>query len=84
MRMVTVEHTQVLQSLAAGTQAYLVIGYVVDGKNGFRNEATVLAPSGEFLGVYGKTLPAVFSGEPKQPAVGFIPSMKRHRAGWRR
>jgi apolipoprotein N-acyltransferase len=60
-----VEHTPELQSLAAETQTYIVIGYVLDNKQGFRNEATVLVPSGEFLGIYGKTHPTVFSGEPQ-------------------
>jgi apolipoprotein N-acyltransferase len=59
-----VEHTQQLQSLAVETQTYIVIGYVLDSDRGFQNEATVLAPSGEFLGIYGNTHPTVFSGEP--------------------
>jgi apolipoprotein N-acyltransferase len=67
------EHTQELQSLAAKTQTYIVIGYVLDDVNGFRNKATVLAPSGEFLGVYGKTHPTVFSGEPKTISRGVYP-----------
>jgi apolipoprotein N-acyltransferase len=68
-----VEHTQELQSLAAEIQAYLVIGYVVDAEQGFRNEATILTPSGEFLGVYGKTHPAIFSGEPRTVSRGVYP-----------
>jgi apolipoprotein N-acyltransferase len=59
------EHTPELQSLAAETHTYIVIGYVLDNEQGFRNEATVLAPSGEFLGIYSKTHPTVFSGEPR-------------------
>jgi len=46
-----VEHTQELQALAAEAQSYIVIGYVLDNGSGFRNELTILAPSGEFLGV---------------------------------
>jgi apolipoprotein N-acyltransferase len=55
-------YTEELLSLAAQTNTYLVIGYVVDDESGFRNEATVLSPSGEFLGVYGETHPMVASG----------------------
>ena len=68
-----VQHTQELQTLASETQAHIVIGYVVDDENGFRNEATVLAPTGEFLGVYGKTHPTIFSGEPKTVTSGTYP-----------
>lgn len=69
-----VEYTDELQILASETQAYLVIGYVVDDDpKGFRTEATVLAPTGEFLGVYGKTHPALFSGEPKTFTSGTYP-----------
>jgi apolipoprotein N-acyltransferase len=68
-----VEHTQELQSLAAETQTYIVIGYVLDNDAGFRNEAAILAPSGEFLGIYGKTHPAVFSGEPGTISRGVYP-----------
>lgn len=50
-----VEHTAELQALAKETQAYILIGYGVgqDAAN-WRNEAVLLAPSGEFLAVYGK------------------------------
>lgn len=69
-----VEYTDELQILAGDTQANLVIGYVVDDDpKGFRTEATVLAPTGEFLGVYGKTHPALFSGEPKTVTSGTYP-----------
>jgi apolipoprotein N-acyltransferase len=68
-----VQFTQELQALAAETRAYLVIGYVLDNPQGFRNEATVLAPSGEFLGVYGKTHPMLTSGEPKTISAGIYP-----------
>jgi apolipoprotein N-acyltransferase len=68
-----VEHTHELQSLSAEMQTYIVIGYVVDDEAGFRNEATILAPTGEFLGVYGKTHPTVFSGEPKTISRGVYP-----------
>ncbi|MDI6843446.1 MAG: nitrilase-related carbon-nitrogen hydrolase [Anaerosomatales bacterium] len=50
--------------LAAETDAYLALGYVVQAtEREWRNEATVLAPDGEFLGVYGKDHPVVFAGE---------------------
>jgi apolipoprotein N-acyltransferase len=59
-----VEHKQEIQSLALATRATLVIGYVVRDDEGFRNEAVVVSPWGEFLGVYGKKRPMITSGEP--------------------
>ncbi len=52
-----------LTGLAAETDAHLAVGYVVVEENGFRNEATVINPQGEFLGVFGKDHPVVFGGE---------------------
>lgn len=52
-----------LRGLAAETDAHLAVGYVVILEEGFRNEATVLTPQGEFLGVFGKDHPVVFGGE---------------------
>ncbi|MFO7584242.1 MAG: nitrilase-related carbon-nitrogen hydrolase [Anaerolineales bacterium] len=52
-----------LRGLAAETDAHLAVGYVVILEEGFRNEATVLNPQGEFLGVFGKDHPVVFGGE---------------------
>jgi len=53
-----------LTDLAAETDAHLAVGYVVVvGEEGFRNEATVINPEGEFLGVFGKDHPVVFGGE---------------------
>ncbi|PKO11895.1 MAG: hypothetical protein CVU39_26880 [Chloroflexi bacterium HGW-Chloroflexi-10] len=49
--------------LARETQAHFAIGYVVNMEKGFRNEATVINPQGEFLGVFGKDHPVVFGGE---------------------
>lgn len=49
-----VEHTVELQSLAAETNAYILIGYGVGDAPNWRNEAVMLTPSGEFLEVYGK------------------------------
>ncbi|NLE76527.1 MAG: hypothetical protein GX605_07220 [Chloroflexi bacterium] len=71
-----VERTAALQGLAAETGAILAIGYVLDGPGGFRNEATVLTPAGRFLGVYGKTHPAVFSGEPATVSSGTYPAYR--------
>jgi len=36
---------------------------VLAGERGFYNEATVINPEGEFLGVFGKDHPVVFGGE---------------------
>lgn len=52
-----------LRGLAAETDAHLAVGYLVIMEEGFRNEATVLNPAGEFLGVFGKDHPVVFGGE---------------------
>ncbi len=68
-----VERTAELRALSAETGAYLVIGYFVDRPDGtWRNEATVLAPSGEFLGNYGKAHPVVFGGE-RNTSLGTFP-----------
>jgi apolipoprotein N-acyltransferase len=53
-----------LAGLAIETESFLVPGYVVVvGDEGFRNEATVIDPGGNFLGVFGKDHPVVFGGE---------------------
>ncbi len=53
-----------LAKLAIETSAYLATGYIVNlGEEGFRNEATVINPEGEYLGVFGKDHPVVFGGE---------------------
>jgi apolipoprotein N-acyltransferase len=56
-----VEHTEELRALAAETGTYILIGYGLETDAGWRNEAVMLLPSGEFLDVYGKNYPA---GEP--------------------
>ncbi len=59
-----VTHTDAFRQLAAETGAYLALGYVVEvNEKLWRNEVTVLAPDGQFLGVYGKDHPVVFAGE---------------------
>lgn len=50
-------------SLAQETGAYMATGYVVAMEDGFRNEATVVDPQGEFLGIFGKDHPVTFAGE---------------------
>jgi apolipoprotein N-acyltransferase len=52
-----------LSGLAAETGAHLAVGYIVNMEGGFRNEATVLNPEREFLGVFGKDHPVTFGGE---------------------
>jgi len=59
-----VKDTDRFRRLAAETDAYLVLGYVAPvTAEIWRNEATVLSPEGQFLGVYGKDHPVVFAGE---------------------
>jgi apolipoprotein N-acyltransferase len=58
------EHTSELQDLAAETDAFLVLGYRVEEREGrTRNATTLLAPDGTFLGVYGKDHPGAFAGD---------------------
>jgi apolipoprotein N-acyltransferase len=52
-----------LRGLAIETNTYLATGYGVFTEKGLRNEATVISPQGEFLGVFGKDHPVVFAGE---------------------
>ena len=51
-----------LRLLATETGTSILIGYGLDTEAGWRNEAVMLIPQGEFLGVYGKNYPA---GEPR-------------------
>jgi apolipoprotein N-acyltransferase len=68
-----VKNTAELRAVAAETGAYLAIGYFVQtGPDSHRNEATVLSPAGEFLGVFGKDHPVVFMGE-TGTRLGFYP-----------
>ena len=58
------EHTAELRALARETDAYLVMGYLVDEAGGkTRNATTLLSPDGDFLGVYGKDHPGTFAGD---------------------
>jgi apolipoprotein N-acyltransferase len=56
-------NTAAYRTLAAETEAYLALGYGVRIPAGLRNEATLLAPDGQFLGVYAKDHPVVWLGE---------------------
>lgn len=51
-----------LRTLASDTGAHILIAYGLDTEAGWRNEAVLLTPEGEFLDVYGKNYPA---GEPR-------------------
>ncbi|WP_258360433.1 carbon-nitrogen hydrolase family protein [Moorella sulfitireducens] len=57
------EYTDGLRALAAETGAHLVIGYAVETENGYRNEAIILTPEGQFQGPFGKVHPVSWSGE---------------------
>lgn len=52
-----------LGQLARDEGIHLALGYVVYLERGFRNESTIIDPSGAFLGVFGKDHPVVLSGE---------------------
>lgn len=59
-----VTNTEYFRRLAAETDTYLALGYVVQvSERAWRNEATLLTPDGRFLGVYGKDHPVTFAGE---------------------
>lgn len=59
-----VTNTDRFRQLAAETDLHLVLGYVVQvSEEAWRNEATVLSPDGQFLGIYGKDHPVTFAGE---------------------
>ncbi len=62
-----------LAGLAQETESYLTVGYVVNvTESVFRNEATVIDPGGNFLGVFGKDHPVLFGGE-TSPTRGTYP-----------
>lgn len=66
-------NTAQFRHLAAETNAYLVLGYFVKvTERIWHNEATVLTPAGQFLGVYGKDHPVIFAGE-TSPTRGTYP-----------
>lgn len=66
------EHSAELTGLAGETDAYLLIGYGIDDPGGWRNEAVMLTPDGQFLEVYGKNHPTS-PGEPPIITSGVYP-----------
>jgi apolipoprotein N-acyltransferase len=66
------EYSAELTALAAETNAYLLIGYGIDDPGGWRNEAVMLTPDGQFLEVYGKNHPTS-PGEPPIITSGVYP-----------
>lgn len=57
------ENPEAFQQLASELGIHLVIGYGLETEGGYRNEALILTPEGEFLGPYGKDHPVAWSGE---------------------
>jgi len=57
------ENPKAFQELASELDIHLVIGYGLETEPGYRNEALILTPEGEFLGPYGKDHPVAWSGE---------------------
>jgi apolipoprotein N-acyltransferase len=57
------ENPEAFQELASELDIHLVIGYGLETEPGYRNEALILTPEGEFLGPYGKDHPVAWSGE---------------------
>ena len=66
------EYSAELGALAAEANAYLLIGYGLDDPGGWRNEAVMLTPDGQFLEVYGKNHPTS-PGEPPIITSGVYP-----------
>lgn len=67
-----VEFTEEFRALARETSAYIFVSYtIVKEGQPFRNEAVLLAPSGEFSEVYGKNHAP--PGEPLSPSAGRYP-----------
>lgn len=59
-----VEVRERLAAFAREMDAYLFAPYFVDtDPRGFRNEAVLISPQGEFLGVYAKNYPIIYVGE---------------------
>ncbi len=53
-----------LAAFAREMDAYLLAPYFVDtDPRGFRNEAVLISPQGEFLGMYAKNYPIIYVGE---------------------
>jgi len=67
------EFTAELRTLAAETNAYLVLPYGVFEEDGLRNEVVILSPNGEFSELYAKSHPVLFAGEPYGLNVGTYP-----------
>ena len=68
-----VEHTAQLQRVAVETDTYILIGYgVKDDPQGWRNEAVMLTPEGDFLDIYGKNYASVPT-EPRIVSSGVYP-----------
>ncbi|HTW10312.1 MAG TPA: nitrilase-related carbon-nitrogen hydrolase [Acidimicrobiales bacterium] len=63
-----------LSELARDTHVYLVVGYRFVTARGQHNDATVIAPSGRYLGVYGKEHPALmFAADQQSVDAGTMP-----------
>ncbi len=58
-----VEDRLKLAGLSEEINSFLAVGYIVLKEEGFRNEATIINPQGQFLGVFGKDHPVVMGGE---------------------
>lgn len=57
------KYSSEFQELTAELGIHLVIGYGFETEKGYRNEALILTPDGQFLGPYGKDHPVAWSGE---------------------
>ncbi len=63
-----------LSQLARVTHVYLVVGYRFVTARGQHNDATVISPSGRYLGVYGKQHPALmFAADQESVDAGTMP-----------
>ncbi|HEY6472258.1 MAG TPA: carbon-nitrogen hydrolase family protein, partial [Acidimicrobiales bacterium] len=63
-----------LSALARKTHVYLVVGYRYATAGGQHNDATVISPTGRYLGVYGKQHPALmFAADQQSVDAGTTP-----------
>jgi len=59
----TLRNSDLFRALVQDTGVYLVLGYGVQAPAGWRNEAVLLTPQGDFMQPYGKDHPVVWLGE---------------------
>jgi apolipoprotein N-acyltransferase len=63
-----------VSGLARRAHVYLVVGYQYETSRGMANDAAMISPKGQYLGVYGKEHPALmFADDQTSADAGFMP-----------